>query len=121
VSKLWDFHTAIEQVASCDFECEGGPLANNVAWRWLQKSWPKYLVGQTVEFEVEGELGGQKLKRWQKYTVVGCSLSADCERQTFIYSLSNDPPQPWHYGSGPQFRDVAERKLRLPVPEQVLA
>jgi hypothetical protein len=32
----WTFKTAVEQIESCDFECIAGPLANNIAWRWLK-------------------------------------------------------------------------------------
>lgn len=32
----WTFKTAFEQIEKCDFECEGGPLRNNVAWQWLR-------------------------------------------------------------------------------------
>lgn len=34
----WTFNTAIEQIEKCDFECEGGPLRNNAAWRWLKNA-----------------------------------------------------------------------------------
>lgn len=33
--KPWDTQSAIEQIQSCKFECEGGPLENNDAWRWI--------------------------------------------------------------------------------------
>ena len=29
--------SAFAQVEKCDFECEGGPLANNSGWRWLKE------------------------------------------------------------------------------------
>jgi hypothetical protein len=29
--------TAIDQLNYCHYECEGGPLRNNVAWQWLIK------------------------------------------------------------------------------------
>jgi hypothetical protein len=32
-----DFESAIEQIEKCDFQCQGGPLSNNVAWRWLKQ------------------------------------------------------------------------------------
>lgn len=31
----WNMLTAIEQIQKCRFECEGGPLENNDAWRWI--------------------------------------------------------------------------------------
>lgn len=33
--KAWTPETAVEQVRKCGFECEGGPLENNDAWRWI--------------------------------------------------------------------------------------
>lgn len=29
--------TAVDQIESCSFECEAGPLENNVAWRWIRE------------------------------------------------------------------------------------
>jgi hypothetical protein len=31
----WNAQSAIAQIQSCKFECEGGPLENSDAWRWL--------------------------------------------------------------------------------------
>lgn len=31
----WTVQSAIEQIGKCRFECEGGPLENNDAWRWI--------------------------------------------------------------------------------------
>lgn len=33
--KPWNIRSAIEQIQKCQFECEGGPLENNDAWRWI--------------------------------------------------------------------------------------
>ena len=108
----WTLQAAIEQLKSCDYECEGGHLANNVAWIWLTKSpRPNYFVGQSVWTEVEGELAGHRVKRWQRHTVVACYLSADNVRQVFKYDLSNDPIQPYHYGTGAQLQNISESKL----------
>lgn len=34
----WTTESAIEQIQKCAFECTGGPLENNIAWRWLVSS-----------------------------------------------------------------------------------
>lgn len=34
--EAWTFETAFEQLEKCEFECEGGPLRNNVAYQWLK-------------------------------------------------------------------------------------
>jgi len=54
--KPYSFPDALAQIESCGFECEAGPLENNVAWRFLTaaaKVCPEYLPGQGVWFEVE--------------------------------------------------------------------
>jgi len=33
--KPWNMQSAIEQIQKCQFKCEGGPLENNDAWRWI--------------------------------------------------------------------------------------
>lgn len=110
----YDNASAIAQIERCNFECEGGPLANNTAYRWLKEklqSGPKFHLGQWVFLEVEAEVSGVKISNTVKLCVVGISMSSDTERLTWNYALSNDPPAPWHYGSGVQFRGVDERKL----------
>lgn len=38
MSTSWNTKTAIEQIESCNFECEAGPLKNNTAWAWLKSA-----------------------------------------------------------------------------------
>jgi hypothetical protein len=33
--KPWTAETALDQIRRCGFECEGGLLENNDAWRWI--------------------------------------------------------------------------------------
>jgi hypothetical protein len=110
----YTYATAIAQVEKCDFECDGGPLANNAGWRWIKDHLPigpKFRLGQWVWFKVDAEVNGIKLSQWVKLVVVAIYLSSDTERQTYTYALSSDPPQPYHYGCGVQFNAVAEGKL----------
>jgi len=105
---------AIEQIEKCDFQCEGGPLANNVGWRWLKERMdrgPLYCLGQWVHHQVEGEVSGVKIAQTVKLCIVGIHMSSSSERRTWTYSLSTDPPDTYHYGSGVQFPGVAEEKL----------
>lgn len=37
-TKDWNVGTALEQIISCGFECEGGCLESNTAFIWLRKS-----------------------------------------------------------------------------------
>lgn len=121
--KFWSMESAIKQIEKCKYECEGGPLANNDAWVWLAKVaeiGPKFWPGQGVYFEVEAEAAGVKLRQWVFFYIVGCSMSSTTEGRTWEYSLSYDPPRPWHYGTV-QFTNVKSEKLRLEKPELAAA
>lgn len=106
--------TAFAQIEKCAFECEGGPLANNTAYRWMREHivrGPKFPLGQWVFYLVEADVSGVKVGQWVKLCVVGVSMASDTERQTWRYALSNDPPQPYHYGTAAQFTGIAEGLL----------
>ena len=118
--KHWSIETALDQIRKCDFECEGGPLSNNVAWQWLEdaaKVGPQFWPGQGVWYEVRAKSPtGKDLTGWEHFFIVGCKMASDTERRLWTYSLSQDPPGPWHYGTV-QFKKVAEKDLRLELPE----
>ena len=121
--QIWTMKTAMEQIKACQFECEAGPLTNNAAYQWLAqaaKNGPEFWPGQSVWFEVKAEAAGMTLSEWRRFWIVRCSMASDTERQIWRYSLSNDPPQPWHYGSGIQFYDVDAKNLRLEDPSAAL-
>ncbi len=121
--KHWSIETALDQIRKCDFECEAGPLANNVAWQWLEaaaKVGPTFWPGQGVWYQVEAEAAGKKLTQWVHFYIVGCHMESDTERRLWTYDLSYDPPAPWHYGTV-HFRGVDAKKLSLVQPEQVSA
>jgi len=114
----WDNYSAIDQITKCHFECEGGPLANNVAWRWLKEridDGPRYAMGQVVEMDVGGTINGVHISQVCLFTVVGIRMQSDARRRTYVYDLSDDPPYPWHYGRT-NFPSVDEQKLRCPTP-----
>ena len=113
--KYWDRDTALAQIEKCAFECEGGPLENNVAWTWLKKALeagPKYLPGQGVFCLIETVKHGVKLSGRAHFYVVGVYMTSDTERRHWVYALSNDPPGPYHYGEV-QMTDVKESMLSL--------
>lgn len=115
---IYSTKTAIEQIEKCSFECEGGPLTNNQGWAWLKAAMtggPLYYLGQSVHYEVEGEVSGVKIAQTVKLCVVGIRMTSDIECRTWNYDLSTDPPDAYHYGSGVQFSGVAEAKVS-PVP-----
>lgn len=122
--KHWSIETALEQIRKCDFECEGGPLSNNVAWQWLEtaaKVGPQFWPGQGVWYEVDATTAtGKVLKGWEHFYIVGCQMSSNTERRLWNYDLSQDPPGPYHYGTT-HFKNVPESKLRLEVSEEVPA
>jgi len=111
--------TAIEQIAKCGFECEAGPLANNVGWQWLTaaaKVGPEFWPGQGVWFEVEATAAGKTLKQFVNFYIVGCHMDANTESRFWTYDLSYDPPAPRHYGEV-HFRKINGSKLHITKPE----
>ena len=117
--KHWSIATALEQIKSCGFECEAGPLENNAAWQWLTKAaevGPEFWPGQGVWFLVDAKAGGVTLMQWVHFYIVGCKMTSDTERRLWEYSLSYDPPAPWHYGTT-HFTGISGRKLFLEKPE----
>ena len=116
--KHWSIKTAIEQIEKCAFECEGGPLSNNVAWTWLKGAaevGPEFWPGQGVWFQVDAVAAGVTLTQWVHFFIVGCSMGSDMEKRYWTYSLSYDPPQPWH-GGKVHFSGIRGDKLRLEKP-----
>lgn len=116
--KHWSMKSALEQVEKCDFECVGGPLRNNDAWRWLiaaAKVGPEFWPGQGVFFEIVAEAAGRKLTQWAHFYIVGCDMQSGNDARYWVYSLSYDPPAPYHYGST-HFTGIRGEKLRLEKP-----
>lgn len=61
--KYWTMKSAIEQIQKCSFECEGGSIENNDAWRWIvqaAKIGPEFWPGQGISFEIEAEAAGKR-------------------------------------------------------------
>ena len=111
--------SAIEQIAKCDFECEAGPLANNVGWQWLTaaaKIGPKFWPGQGVWFLVEATAVGKTLTQWVHFYIVGCHMEAGTDDRYWTYDLSYDPPRPYHYGET-HFHKISGTKLHITKPE----
>lgn len=118
MSKHWSIETAIAQIKNCEFSCEAGALEQNEAWAWLEaaaKVGPQFWPGQGVWYEVSATVQGVELKGWKRFYVVGCTMTSDTERRLWTYSLSYDPPGPYHYGTT-HFSGVNERKLSLVNP-----
>lgn len=113
--KHWSIKTALEQIDKGAFECEGGPLALDQAYIWLKAAaevGPEFWPGQGVFYQVTAEAGGTKLTKWVHYFVVGCQMDSGTDDRFWTYSLSNDPPGPYHYGSV-QHTGVKARDMRL--------
>ena len=120
--KHWSMKTAIEQINYGDFECEGGHLKNFDAWIWLQRAaerGPEFWPGQGVWCEVSATVAGQTLKAWKHFYIVGCAMDSGPDDRFFTYSLSNDPPGPWHYGEV-QLRGIRGDALRLENPDAAI-
>jgi len=118
VQDICSTKSALDQIDKCGFECEGGPLANNVGYRWIKQhlaDGPLYCLGQWVLYEIQGEVAGVKIAQTVKLCIVCIRMSSSSERLTWTYDLSTDPPAVYHYGSGVQFSGVAEAQVS-PVP-----
>jgi hypothetical protein len=114
----WNFADALAQIDDCRFECEAGPLANNVAYGWLRlaaKEGPEFFPGQWVWFEICAEAAGKKLTQCVHFCIVGCHMSASNDRRTWLYDLSYDPIGPWHNGAV-HFTRISGDRLRLEKP-----
>lgn len=108
----------IEQLEACNFECEAGPLTHNIAWQWFKtaaQGGPEFWPGQRVWFEVEAEASGVKLRQHAAFFIVGCRMESDTEKRFWSYSLSYDPPGPWHYGET-HFSGIKGDKLSIGCP-----
>lgn len=117
----WNRDSALAQIEKCQFECIGGPIENNVAFRWLSerlKEGPKFLPGQQVWFEVATEVNDIKLSKWVLFWVCGVNMSSSSIARTWTYSLTTDRPDAYHYGKV-LFPSVAEDKLHESKPEPV--
>lgn len=117
----WNVKSALEQIQKCDFECEAGPLGNNVAFMWLSgviKGGPKFYPGQTVYYAVSysNESTKASISRWEKFQVHTVKMSSTSESSTWEYDLTNDAPSAYHYGSV-GFKSVKEKELRETNPD----
>jgi hypothetical protein len=119
MTKPYTVASALAQIEKCDFECEGGPLTHNTGYLWLKahlEKGPKFSLGEWVIYQVEAETAGVKISQPVKFCVVSISMGSDSDRRTWSYSLSTDPPQPYHHGSGVQFIGVSEKALQAKEP-----
>ncbi len=122
MTEAYTVATALAQIEKCDFECEGGPLSNNTGWRWLtthlQKG-PKFALGEWVWHDVTAEVAaGVSISQPVKLCIVAIYMiymGSATDGRAWTYSLSSDPPDAYHHGSGVQFNSVAEAKLRPSV------
>jgi len=45
----WTLASAIEQIEKCGYECTGGALANNQAWRWILRN---FAAGEEMKIDL---------------------------------------------------------------------
>ena len=117
--KYWSMKTALEQIDKCQFECDGGPLSLNDAYIWLKgaaKIGPEFWPGQGVYFEIDATAPtGQVLTQWVHFYIVGCQMDSGTDDRFWTYSLSYDPPAPYHYGKT-HYTGVKGERIRLTKP-----
>lgn len=123
VNRYFDRDTALQQIRSCGFACEAGPIEMNVAFSWLCDALargPKFLPGQGVLAKVKASAAGLSLEQERHFYVVGVVMDSDTDRRFWKYSLSYDPPQPYHYGTT-HLTNVREEDIRIPTLEELQA
>lgn len=116
--KNWAAKTAIEQIEKCSFECEGGPLANNDAWRWLRaaiSNGPTLLPGQEVWYEVRAEALGVTMTKWTRFYVLSVRASSSSERREWEYDIISQLPDAYYTG-GHVVKNVALKDIKLSEP-----
>lgn len=121
--QYFDRDTALAQIRSCAFACEAGPIEMNVAFKWLSDALergPKFLPGQGVLAKVSAKAAGTLLEKEMHFYVVGVAMDSDTDRRFWKYSLSYDPPQPYHYGTT-HLTNVREEDIRIPTLEELQA
>lgn len=118
-----NIQTAIKQVEACGFECEAGPLGNNVGWKWLAKlaEGPRYPMGATVPHTIKGVVDGFELTRTVMLTIIGIKMSSGTAGRLWVYDLSRDPPDAYHYGSGVTAANVTEGDIAQSIAAQASA
>lgn len=97
----WAVKTAIEQIEKCAFECQGGPLENNDAWRWLKatlEAGPTLMPGQSVWYEVKAEALGVTMSKWTRFYVLSVRASSSSERREWEYDLITQLPEAYFTG-----------------------
>lgn len=60
----WNRTTAIAQIESCAFKCEGGPLKNNTAYQWLVEQVPEDKVRELAEVHATKVFGARHSGDW---------------------------------------------------------
>lgn len=111
---------AFDQLEKCGYECQGGPLESNIAYRYLRdhlmSEGPDFLPGQRVWYFVEAEAHGIKMGLWAEFRIAALTVDSTSERRIWKYWLSNDMPGAYHYGSI-TFQGVSADKLRTSPPQ----
>jgi hypothetical protein len=111
----WNARTAIEQIEKCGFECEAGPIEQNTAFVFVRDALalgPEFFMGQGVFYTVTAESPAGPVEAVKFFYIVGCRMASDTEKRLWTYSLSNDPPRPWHYGEV-QYSGVRASEISL--------
>jgi hypothetical protein len=61
---------------------------------------PKFTIGDSVCFEISGELEGVIHKMKHTATVVQVTLASTAERRLILYGLTDDPCDAYYTGKG---------------------
>lgn len=113
--------SALKQINACSFQCDGGPLSKNTAWKWLEErlaQGPKFWPGQWVYYLVQAEIQGIMLHKWEHFCITAVFMNSNSDGLTWEYALSTDPPAAYHYGKKAQFQGIKEQELATRIQDQ---
>lgn len=113
----------IEQLDSCAYQCEGGPLHLNTAFIRLQEiaeKGPEHLIGDRVWFHVKATANGVELSQWIPVYVHGIGVQIQCHPNLeYTYNLGVKAPHASTTNEA-QFTAIRAGSLSRVEPNRIL-
>jgi len=103
----------IEQLESCNYECEASMLKNNVAFIALKKlaELQPFNLCDKVEFEISGEIEGVPVSVTKQAHIVRMGMKVlSCEAKT-VYGLTENLNSPSSFSNDPRWTRSDVRKV----------
>lgn len=104
--------TSLEQMESCGFECEAGPLENNTGFSFIKeaaKTSPDYYIGQRVLYLMKTQSPIGVREEWIDAVITGARMTMGEYDYTFVYGLVHKLP---HQGIDSDFTNVGRGSIK---------